>query len=316
MLSVAEPAQASRVTVLLPTYNRARALGRAVDSVLSQTWQDLSLLISDNASVDDTQAVGERYSAGNPRVRYHRQPTNLGPIGNFNWLLGQAETEYLLMLADDDWLDSDYIARCVAAMDADPELSIVTGATCYYEGDAPADLILDTQLVDPAPERRVIHYLRNSWSSAAFYGLLRREAVRSALPIPNVMGADWLFVAALAFGGKVITVDDTHLNRARGGTSADFRRIAEVSGLSRRAARNPHLAIAFNQFRDIAFESSAYRRLPRWRRIGLGVTAAAAVVAGHPFDVFWDAVGPLVLHSRVIRVTGPVRDRWRALHPR
>jgi hypothetical protein len=129
------------------------------------------------------------------------------------------------------------------------------------------------------------------------------------------MGADWIFVSALAFAGPVLTTTDTHLNRTRGGTSADFNRIAEVSGLSARAARNPHLAIAFNQFRDIAFSSPVYQRLGAPSRVALGLAAAGAIIAGHAFDVLWDAIGPLVLHRRVIAVTGPLRDRWRANHP-
>jgi Glycosyl transferase family 2 len=305
----------ARLTVLLPTHNRARSLARAVDSVLAQTREDFQLLISDNASEDDTAQVCRRYAERDGRVRYACQATNLGPIGNFNWLLAQASSEFVLMLADDDWLDADYLERCLAIIEADPELSIVTGASRYYEGDAPADLVLNTNLTDASGARRVLRYLRHSWSSAAFYGVLRTSAAQRALPIPNAMGADWFFVAALAYLGKVLTTTETHLNRRRGGTSADFRRIAQVSGLSERAARNPHLAIAFNQFRDIAFSSPAYERLARWRRVALATAAAGAIVAGHPFDIFWDGVGPLVLHRRVIALTGPLRDRWRARHP-
>jgi glycosyltransferase involved in cell wall biosynthesis len=305
----------TRLTVLLPTYNRAESLPRAIESVLSQTRGDLELLISDNASQDTTGRVCEGYVERDPRVRYFRQPVNRGPIPNFNWLLEQADTEFVLMLADDDWLDADYVEHCLAIIERDPSISIVTGATRYYEGDAPPDLVLNTNLTEPSASRRVLRYLRNSWSSAAFYGLLRTSATKDALPIPNVMGADWLFVAALSFAGRVITTTETHLNRRRGGTSADFNRIAEVSLLSQRAARNPHLAIAFNQFRDIAFSSAAYARLGRPQRIALGIVAATAIVSGHKFDVMWDALGPLVLHRRVIGVTGPLRDKWRARHP-
>jgi hypothetical protein len=303
------------LTVLLPTYNRAASLPRAIESVLGQTRGDLQLLISDNASDDATAEVCQRYAEHDSRVHYFRQPVNRGPIPNFNWLLAQARTEFVLMLADDDWLDADYAERCMEIIERDPSLSIVTGATRYYEGDAPPDLVLNTNLTQRSGSRRVLRYLRHSWSSAAFYGLLRTSAAKDALPIPNVMGADWLFVAALSYAGRVITTTDTHLNRRRGGTSAEFQRIAEVSLLSPRAARNPHLAIAFNQFRDIGFSSSVYEDLRRVRRLALGLAAAAAIISGHKFDVFWDAFGPLILHRRVIAVTGPLRDRWRARHP-
>lgn len=301
-----------RLTVLLPTYNRAGSLSRTIESVLAQTREDFELLISDNASEDNTEAVCGQYVQRDARVRYFRQPSNLGPIGNFNWLLAQPETEFVLMLADDDWLDADYLACCLALIERDPALSIVTGATRYFEAGARPDLVLNTNLTDAAGARRVLRYLRHSWSSAAFYGLLRTSMVKDALPIPNVMGADWLFVSALSFSGRVLTTTDTHLNRTRGGTSANFQRIAEVSVLSSRAARNPHLSIAFNQFRDIAFSSASYARLSPTRRFILGLASAAAIVAGHPLDVVWDAFGPFIVHPRIERFTRPLLDRLRA----
>ncbi len=302
----------ARLTVLLPTYNRAASLPRAIRSVLDQTQSDLELLISDNASDDDTRAMCEGFAARDARVTYFRQPVNRGPIANFNWLLSRASTEFTLLLADDDWLDADYVERCVAIMDGDRRLSAVMGATRYFEGDTVADRLLNDDIPATSGGRRVLQYLRSSSSSAAFYGLLRTSGLHDALPIPNVMGADWIFVSALAFSGPMRTTADTHLNRARGGASADFQRIAAVSGLSTRAARNPHLSIAFNQFRDIAFSSPAYSRLGSARRLMLGFAAAAVIVASHTFDVLWDAVGPLIMHRRLIGITGPLRDWSRA----
>ena len=163
---------------------------------------------------------------------------------------------------------------------------------------------------------RVLRYLRGRWSSTAFDGLLRTSAVRPALPISNVMGADWIFIAAVVFAGRAVTTSETHLNREQGGASASFQRIAEVSGLSARAARHLHAAIAFNQFREIAFSSSAYARLGRVRRFALGLAGGGAILAGHPLDFAWDTFGPLILHPRIVRFTQPPLDRWRTRHPR
>jgi glycosyltransferase involved in cell wall biosynthesis len=304
-----------RLTVLLPTFNRAASLPLAIGSVLGQTRRELTLLISDNASTDDTERVCRAYVERDPRVSYFRQPENLGPIGNFNWLLAAAESEFVLMLADDDWLDADYVERCMGVIESDSALAIVTGATRYYEGDAPPDLVLNTPLTNRSGARRVLRYLRHSWSSTAFYGVLRSDAVRRAIPIPNVLGADWLLVSALAFTGPVVAITQTHLNRRRGGTSVTFARIAEVSGLSRRSARYPHVAIAYHQFRDIASRSRAYDSLARPARFALGIAAAGEILAGDPSAVFSEVAGPLMRHPRMIRLTGPLRDRWRARHP-
>jgi len=308
-------APSSRVTVLVPTYNRAATLRRAIDSVLAQTHRDLKVLISDNASPDDTPAVGEAYERADPRVRYVRQPHNITPVPNFSWLLSHADTEFVLMVADDDWLAPDYVERCLAVMDADPTLAIVTGVNYYDADDARHHLARNLDLTESSSSLRVLRYLRGRWSSTAFYGLLRTSAVRPALPISNVMGADWIFIAAVVFAGRAVTTSETHLNREQGGASASFKRIAEVSNLSARAARHPHAAIAFNQFRDIAFSSAAYARLGPIRRFALGLAGGGAIVAGHPLDLVWDTFGPLIVHRRVKRFTQPLLDRWRARHP-
>jgi glycosyltransferase involved in cell wall biosynthesis len=287
-----------------------------MDSVLSQTYADIRVLISDNRSEDDTQAVAEELAAADSRVEYYRQPTNIGPVPNFNWLLERSEGEFTLMVADDDWLAADYIERCLAVMDRDPSLAVVTGVNHYEVSDSRHHLARNLDLTDRSPRRRVLRYLKGRWSSTAFYGLLRTSAVRPALPISNVMGADWIFIAAVVFAGRAVTTEDTHLNREQGGASASFQRIAEVSGLSARAARHPHAAIAFNQFRDIAFSSAAYAPLGRLRRLLLGLAGGAAVVAGHPLDLVWDTLGPLVLHPRIARFTRPSLEAWRSRHSR
>jgi glycosyltransferase involved in cell wall biosynthesis len=301
-----------RVTVLVPTYNRAALLRRALDSVLKQTYRELSVLISDNASEDDTATVCESYAAADPRVRYVRQPVNLTPVPNFSWLLSNADTEFVLLVADDDWLAPDYVERCLAIMDGDPSLAIVTGVNHYADDDVRQQLVRNLDLTETSAPRRVLRYLHGSWSSSAFYGLMRTSAVRPALPIANVMGSDWIFIAAVVFAGRAVTTAETHLNRDQDGASASFQRIAEVSGLSSRAARHPHAAIAYNQFRDIAFSSSAYARLGRLQRLLLGLAAAGAIVAGRPLDLLWDTFGPIAAHPRVEPLTRPLIDRLRA----
>jgi glycosyltransferase involved in cell wall biosynthesis len=304
------------LTVLVPTYNRADRLPRALDSLLGQTRGDFEVLISDNASTDDTEAVCAEYLRRDPRLRYHRQPSNLGPIGNFNWLLGEVRTEFLLMLADDDWLDPEYVERCLEIIGADPSLSIITAATRYYDDgqvDAPhPDLILNTEMLESTGERRVLRFLSKSWTSSAFYGVIRTSAARNAVPLVNVMGADWLFVSALAFQGRVLTTATTHLNRERGGASVNFEQIARTMRLSKRAATFPIAAIIFHQFRDIAHASPAYSALSRGRRIGLAVGATAAIAREHWLHLLWEPIAPIAMRRPFVYAFGPLREWWRS----
>jgi len=99
------------VTIGIPTFNRAGYVVRAIESVLAQTYSDIRVVVSDNASTDDTQS---KVSAiRDPRLLYVRQETNIGMVGNFNACLFRAEGEFFLLLSDDDFLDPDAIASLV-----------------------------------------------------------------------------------------------------------------------------------------------------------------------------------------------------------
>src|SRR4051794_10661406 len=113
----------SRVTVVIPTYNRARFLPGAIGSVLVQTYGDFRLLIADNASDDGTREVVATYD--DPRIEYVRRPENLGITANHNLALQQVETPYCLIVPDDDLLFPEILERTVAVLDANPRAGMV-----------------------------------------------------------------------------------------------------------------------------------------------------------------------------------------------
>jgi glycosyltransferase involved in cell wall biosynthesis len=113
----------ARVAVFIPTYNRAGLLRRALASVLAQTHSDFELIVSDNASDDETPEVVKSFS--DPRVTYFRQPENLGLLGNHNWFLERVESDYALILPDDDLVYPELLERTVAELDRRPETGVV-----------------------------------------------------------------------------------------------------------------------------------------------------------------------------------------------
>jgi len=110
------------VSVLIPTYNGARYIGPAIDSVLAQEGVDLELIVVDDNSKDDTVEVVE--ACRDPRIRVVRNPFNLGPEGNWNRALELATGKYVKLLPQDDLLQPGSLAKQVAALDADTDESI------------------------------------------------------------------------------------------------------------------------------------------------------------------------------------------------
>jgi glycosyltransferase involved in cell wall biosynthesis len=113
----------TRITVGIPTFNRADLLREAIESVLGQTYRNFRLIVSDNASTDETQAVVA--SVSDARLEYVRADKNIGMIGNFNRVIELTETEFLMLLPDDDRLYPDYLRSVVDVLQRNPRVGLV-----------------------------------------------------------------------------------------------------------------------------------------------------------------------------------------------
>jgi Glycosyl transferase family 2 len=258
------------VSVGLPTYNRAGLLKQAITSVLAQDYSNFELVISDNASADDTQRVCEDFCARDSRVKYIRHPTNEGPRGNFLEVLGRSRGEFFICLGDDDWLDASYVSRCTQELMENPDYSLVCGRAKYYQdGQFLADGAAVNLLQDCAEERVLAYY--EQWSNnPAFYGVMRRELVPLTWPPRPVLAGDLLIVAALAFMGKIKTINDTSINVSYSGASRNLKEVCASIGLSGFHALAPRLSVAIAAFREVAWGSSgAYASISRRARLSL-----------------------------------------------
>jgi glycosyltransferase involved in cell wall biosynthesis len=121
-----------KVSVCVPTYNRAGLLEGCLRSILSQTFRDFELLVLDNCSTDETGDVVLRLR--DDRLRYRRNDRNIGPFPNMNLAIEMARGEYLCIAHDDDVYLPRFLEREVALLDAHPDAGMVHCAV--YETDA------------------------------------------------------------------------------------------------------------------------------------------------------------------------------------
>lgn len=129
-----------RVSVLMPTYNQARFLRRAIESLYAQTLGDWELVIVDDGSTDDTPAMLESYLA-DPRVRYQRFEQNRGLGAALNRALDQARAPFVAYLPSDDVYYADHLASLVAALDAHHDAALAfSGPRHHYNRIAPGQI--------------------------------------------------------------------------------------------------------------------------------------------------------------------------------
>ncbi|MGB7968537.1 MAG: glycosyltransferase family 2 protein [Methanobacterium sp.] len=123
------------VSIIIPTYNRANYLTKAIDSALSQDYPNIEVIVSDNASSDDTGEMVKKYKDDN-RFKYFRNNHNLGMVANWRKALNNYATgDFFMILSDDDYLiDDNYISKVVKLVESDPEIVIVYGnGYLFYE---------------------------------------------------------------------------------------------------------------------------------------------------------------------------------------
>jgi hypothetical protein len=121
-----------RLTIVIPTYNRAALLKTALESALAQTSSDIEILVSDNGSADATQALLAGYD--DPRLRKIRRETTLPRGEHGTFIFSQVTSEFVTVLSDDDWLEPEFAAQTLALFTAHPELSFVyTGCIEHYD---------------------------------------------------------------------------------------------------------------------------------------------------------------------------------------
>lgn len=191
------------VSIGMPVYNAIGDIRRVLDSVLTQTFTDFELIISDNASTDGTAEVCAELASHDPRIRLIRQPRNLGATHNFRYVLEQATGEFFMWAASDDVRSPDFLAVNVGFLKANPEFVASTSPVRFDDGDFHERNMGDSSLTGDTPSR-LADMFRAFHANGRFYSLMRREAVASC---PNVhrffLGSDWAVVLHLAAQGKM-----------------------------------------------------------------------------------------------------------------
>ncbi len=263
----------------MPTRNRAVLLERAARSVLAQRGVELELVISDNASTDGTATLCAELATADPRVRVITQATDIGAEGNFRTVLEAASGPLFMWLADDDWIDPDYLSACASVLDRCPDHIVVCGRGRYYRAGTLAFVQPPVNLLSNSANSRLLGYYRTVIMNEPFYGVIRRELLLP-LPFQHTVGSDWLLVAALAYSGKIRTIEDylLHPSEPNEGASRDHESLGRAYGLSSRQAKYWYLVVAQKVFRDIR-EATAYPGMGNATRNAVAVVAAA-VVAG------------------------------------
>ena len=195
----------------MPVYNGERYLEITLDSILAQTFTDFELVISDNGSTDRTQQICESYAARDDRVKYHRNPQNIGIAPNFNRVFHLCTGEYFKWTDYDDILAPEFLEKCVQGLDQHPR-----AACCYPKtrliderGEKIKDFDPPKDASSPQPHLRFKSLILDPdhiVSQAS--GLMRADLVGKTVMHGSYPCSDEVFLAHLSLLGDFVELPD------------------------------------------------------------------------------------------------------------
>jgi glycosyltransferase involved in cell wall biosynthesis len=203
-----------KVVALVPAWSASAFLSETLDALAAQSHPNLEILVSDDASPDETLAICERYAAHDARFRVLRQPRNLGWTGNVNALLQHARGDYFLFAGHDDLPEPAYVERCVAALEANPGaiLAFSDIVVVYRNGSREANSyrLLDG-VADRSQRAALIARLKGDWW-IPYRGVFRAPAARAIgglrRHLAGEFSADWPWLLHMSLLGEFVRIPE------------------------------------------------------------------------------------------------------------
>jgi glycosyltransferase involved in cell wall biosynthesis len=248
-----------KVSIGLPVYNGERHVDHAIASIVSQTFEDFELIVSDNASTDTTGDICRGWAERDDRIRYFRNPSNIGAAPNYHQVFRLARADLFKWSAHDDMLEPGFLESCATALGGDDRAVLAYTAARQVDGDGNpiGEIPRFSHVVSPDPAERFREVVRKERLNLPIFGLIRADALRQTALPGSYHASARVQLAELALRGTfafVPTEQFIHRNHPTG---------------SLRAYSSVH---ALRSWYDTGRSAGTY--MPRWEYMG-GLMRAA-----------------------------------------
>lgn len=288
------------VSVGVPVFNGDRHLTETLESLLRQDLGDFELIISDNASTDTTPAICQDYAKRDRRVRYDRNPTNLGAAANYNRLVELARGTYFKWAPHDDVYAPSFLRECVEELRAADDAVLCYPQTSLIDEDGNPlgqhQEWHDARSASPVERLRQLLQDSDSWCNSIL-GVIRLDTLRQTRLIGSFGGSDHVLLAELVLRGAFHEIPRPLLfRRVYGGQSPSLQNNSTPEEVAAwfdpargRRAVMPRTTLLWEHVR--AIKRAPLTRRERWACYGLLRTT--------PFEENW---GPALLLGEARRV--------------
>lgn len=201
-----EKLKMDKVSVIIATHNRRKLLVRAIDSIFAQTVQDFEIIVSVDATRDDTLAYLEEMTKRDGRVRYIVSEENIGPGAARNNAIDIANGEFIAIMDDDDIAIPERLEKQLAVFDSKPETGLVYSTVAHVDDELNVQRVHPDFIAKglaPVTPDEVFEklYLSNCFIQNTTV-MIRKSALGSLrYPVYPWTGEDWLLITKLAAKG-------------------------------------------------------------------------------------------------------------------
>jgi glycosyltransferase involved in cell wall biosynthesis len=200
---------APRLSIGLAVYNGENYLAESLEALLGQSYEDFELIISDNASTDETAGICQLYAKQDSRIRYIQQPHNIGLAPNHNFVFQRTRGELFKWASHDDLYARDLLQRCVDALDHHPHVVLAHSWTAIVDDSGAVVKALEYPLATAslhAPERFRSMLFANGGDDV--YGVMRADVLRRTALHGSHHHADRTITTEIALHGPFYQVPD------------------------------------------------------------------------------------------------------------
>lgn len=292
-----------RVTVGMPVRNGGLLLSRALDSVMTQSHENLHIVISDNGSTDQTPDICAAAAQQDRRITFVRQDPPVSAIKNFEFTLRQATTPYFMWAAHDDLRGPNYVETLLQRLRHSPSASLAMGRVLLFDDHDSAEnaALLEYRCATEGigPLRLLLR--RSRCRCFEIYGLFRTQALTACKFYDYSFGSDWPIVNHALVQGELVQTEDTDFLYYDRRVPVTERGPLESGFESSTIASSARLAALLLRSGVHAYRSSTHRHRG---------TLAVSVTSGSLLRLGQD-----VTYACAPEKTRAAWARWRSCHP-
>ena len=284
------------VSIGLTTYNRPLLFQRMLDSLLSQTYRNIEIIIGDNSENNETKNIYEKYAA-DTRIKYYKHDKNIGMLANGQFVCDMANGKYFMFSSDDDYWDSTFIEKAVEKLENDPEAVACWPQVQFFDDNGVINNLPSSSYNldlsnDNSINRLIKLNLQQAWCE--FFCLVKTDIAKKFKPENDkVIGGDVIFVNLMALSGKCLFINETLFYYKYDPTNGNIRHNYKSEIYNEYCRINP-MADLFVKCFCLAMTSkklNVYEKLffygKYWAKILLSNRGWMYNIAGYPIKIFF-----------------------------